>query len=316
MANLPGVPPQEMCLLDNNDDDLTDVVERDGEFNIGIGEHSDLWKGRLSVEGVPTLVAIKVLRGGSSSRPDFREHLIKSLRRQGILWLKLSHPHVSKFYGFVYNFGILPGLVLEFYEGKNVMEYTKRENSDETKLRLVGEIALGLKYLHQQWPPIVHGDLRGANVLIDSAGHAVVADYGLASIMDSAEFTSIKTAGTCRWTAPEIMDPPASGDIPLPQFTVKSDVFSYAMTVFEIFAGERPFNEKKSDSSVIFAILNGNRPTLPEFFESKSDLAKLVQQCWSQNPDQRPTARQICRSLGLTTWYWDWLDTVRGYLPV
>ena len=44
---------------------------------------------------------------------------------------------MAKFYGFVYNFGILPGLVLEFYEEKNVMEYTKRERSDDTKLRLV-----------------------------------------------------------------------------------------------------------------------------------------------------------------------------------
>jgi serine/threonine protein kinase len=116
----------------------------------------------------------------------------------------------------------------------------------------VGEIALGLKYLHQQWPPIIHGDLRGvspfvvpfcsvttihskANVLIDSKGRAVVADFGLALIMDSSEFTSIKTAGTCRWTAPEIMNPPNNDDVPLPQFTVKSDIFSYAMTVFEVY---------------------------------------------------------------------------------
>lgn len=71
---------------------MTDAVERDGEYYIGIGEHSDLWRGKLEVDGVPTLVrlssfhvfllmglqvAIKVLRGGSSSRPDFREQLIK-----------------------------------------------------------------------------------------------------------------------------------------------------------------------------------------------------------------------------------------------
>jgi hypothetical protein len=74
-----------------------------------------------------------------------------------------------------------------------------------------------------------------ANVLVDSKGHAVVADYGLALIMDSSEFTSIKTAGTCRWTAPEIMNPPNNDDVPLPQFTVKSDIFSYAMTVFEVY---------------------------------------------------------------------------------
>ena len=76
---------------------------------------------------------------------------------------------------------------------------------------------------------------RKANVLVDSKGHAVVADYGLALIMESSEFTSIKTAGTCRWTAPEIMNPPNNGDVPLPQFTVKSDIFSYAMTVFEVY---------------------------------------------------------------------------------
>ena len=74
-----------------------------------------------------------------------------------------------------------------------------------------------------------------ANVLVDSAGHAVVADYGLALIIDSSEFTSIKTAGTCRWTAPEIMNPPNNEDVPLPQFTIKSDIFSYAMTVFEVY---------------------------------------------------------------------------------
>jgi len=167
--------------------------------------------------------------------------------------------------------------------------------------------------------PILLNDhnYRKANVLIDSKGHAVVADYGLALIIDSSEFTSIKTAGTCRWTAPEIMNPPNNDDVPLPQFTLKSDIFSYAMTVFEvylhshspclntyavqkkIFAGEQPFNEKKSDGNVIFAILNGNRPVLPESIESKVDLANLVRQSWSQNPDQRPTARQICRRLGL-----------------
>jgi hypothetical protein len=57
--------------------DLTEFIERDGEHYIGIGEHSDLWKGKLEVDTVRTLVAIKVLRGGSSSRPDFREQLIK-----------------------------------------------------------------------------------------------------------------------------------------------------------------------------------------------------------------------------------------------
>ena len=73
------------------------------------------------------------------------------------------------------------------------------------------------------------------NVLVDSKGHAVVADSRLALIIHSSEFTSIKTTGTCRWTASEILNPPNNEDVPLPQFTVKSDIFSYAMTVFEVY---------------------------------------------------------------------------------
>ena len=53
------------------------------------------------------------------------------------------------------------------------------------------------------------------NLLIDNKGHAVVADYKLASIIDSSEFTSDKTAGTCRWTASENMNLPNNDDVTL-----------------------------------------------------------------------------------------------------
>jgi hypothetical protein len=76
-------------------------------------------------------------------------------------------------------------------------------------------------------------------------------------------------------------------------------MFEYSYNSKKIFAGEQPFNEKKSDGNVIFAILNGSRPVLPESIESKAHLGNLVRESWSQNPDQRPTARQICRRLGL-----------------
>ena len=76
-------------------------------------------------------------------------------------------------------------------------------------------------------------------------------------------------------------------------------MFEYTYNSKKIFAGEQPFNEKKSESNVISAILNGSRPVLPESIERSADLANLVRQSWSQNAEQRPTARQICRGLGL-----------------
>ena len=100
-------------------------------------------------------VAIKVLRGGSSSRANFREQLIKVcfLIRRAMQTASASMPGASSARHFLAEAVPLsrcqvlwiclqlryevPGLVLEIYEGKNVMAYTKRESFEETKLRLV-----------------------------------------------------------------------------------------------------------------------------------------------------------------------------------
>jgi len=158
----------------------------------------------------------------------------------------------------------------------------------------VRQIAQGLEYLHDQF--VIHGDLRGSNVLMDSGEHPRICDYGLAFIIEPSEFTSIKTAGACRWTAPEIMNPPediAYADDSLALFTTESDVYAFAMTVIEIFTGKIPFSQKKNDSSVIFSVLEGGRPELPPFLKEKESLNRLVQECWDQSPSRRPTSRAV-----------------------
>ena len=74
-------------------------------------------------------------------------------------------------------------------------------------------------------------------MLIDADGFPRICDYGLAFIIEPSEFTSIKTAGACRWTAPEILDPPEDGistDDSLALFTKESDVYAFAMTALEV----------------------------------------------------------------------------------
>jgi hypothetical protein len=74
-------------------------------------------------------------------------------------------------------------------------------------------------------------------VLIDEEGHALLADYSLVFIIDSSDFTSIKTAGTCRWTAPEILNPSdevLDADEPAAIFTEWSDIYAFSMTVIEV----------------------------------------------------------------------------------
>jgi len=252
------------------------------------------------------------------SKPSFSEKLNQRLHEHGKVWRRFDHPNVAHFYGLAFNCGNMPALILTFYSNGNIMEYLKA--SDASKLILIQEIARGLRYLHEFNPPVVHGDIRGANILIDEGGHAVLADYGLAFIIDSSDFTSIKTAGTCRWTAPEVMNPPDDDtdlDDPPPLFTMASDIYAFAMTILEILSGQAPFSKKKNDSAVIFAVLAGKRPDITPYLQTENlKLRDLVQRCWSQNLTERPSAKTICEILepgseDQGSW---WFRSFLGYL--
>jgi len=72
---------------------------------------------------------------------------------------------------------------------------------------------------------------------MDGDEHPRICDYGLAFIIEPSDFTSTKTAGVCRWTAPEIMNPPEDttyADDSSALFTKESDVYAFAMTVLEV----------------------------------------------------------------------------------
>jgi len=84
----------------------------------------------------------------------------------------------------------------------------------------------------------IRADLFGqSNVIVDDNGHPRICNYGLAFVIEPSEFTSIKTAGACRWTAPEIINPPEdamSANSSLALFTTESDVYAFGMTVLEV----------------------------------------------------------------------------------
>ncbi|KIM79277.1 hypothetical protein PILCRDRAFT_823532 [Piloderma croceum F 1598] len=273
--------------------DKSNHVVLQSDHYIAIGEHADLWEGRM----YNRKVAVKVLRGGSSSNSEFLTNFTERLEYEARTWQHLKHPNVSEFYGLAFNFGHMPALILPFYDNGTVVDYVS-EKDNNARLDMVTQIAQGLEYLHGM--SVVHGDLRGSNVLVDAEEHPRICDYGLAFIIEPSEFTSIKTAGACRWTAPEIMNPPenaTSTNHSLALFTEASDIYAFGMTTLEIFTGKIPFSQKRNDSSVIFYVLGGGRPELPAFFKEKESLARLVQECWDQEPGRRPTSRAVTEKL-------------------
>lgn len=96
------------------------------------------------------------------------------------------------------------------------------------------EIVVGLEYLHSM--NIVHGDLRGHNILISDDFHVRLTDFGLATTIVSGEGDQSSTAnraGCVRWFAPELIDPRWFGAERFVR-TRATDVYAFACVCIEV----------------------------------------------------------------------------------
>ncbi|KAE9384775.1 kinase-like protein, partial [Gymnopus androsaceus JB14] len=158
----------------------------------------------------------------------------------------------------------------------------------------VCDVANGLAYLHSM--SIVHGDLKGVNVLITSVGRACVSDFGLSRIAESggelwkmtSSISNVK--GSTRWMAPELFRAsPAS---------YESDVYAFACVCYEIYTGLLPFHLVKSDAAVMLDIIQGTRPLHPDnITELNNGLWSIIESCWMADPSFRPTSKMLLQKL-------------------
>ena len=147
------------------------------------------------------------------------------------------------------------------------------------------------------------------NILIDQDGHARLADFGLLTIViDSTHHTSSttpKNAGTTRWMSPELLDPDRFG-LGDGRPTKHSDCYALGMVILEVLTGKPPF-PNCSGLVVMRKVIEGERPGRPQGKEEvwfTDDLWEMLEQCWSPQPERRPTIDAIlqCLEQGSTAW--------------
>jgi len=189
-------------------------------------------------------------------------------------------------------------------ENGNTVEFLKRY-PDTYCVHLALDVAQGLGHLHSLTPSIVHGDLKGVNVLITQSGRACLADFGLAKAAMNSKTISVihsstgKSGGTMRWQAPELLSTDIEESESYEYNSSKaSDIYAFACVCYEIFSGQVPFFENPHDIRVILGVMRGKRPTRPSHDLSKTrgfsdEIWDLVQACWAHDPIQRPTAEQV-----------------------
>jgi len=159
------------------------------------------------------------------------------------LLAQLHHPHVVQFLGICYESmgATAPLLVMEYLPMTllNCIEhYAPNIIPDEIAYPILHDIALGLCYLHQRSPPVIHRDLSANNVLLTHDMSAKISDLGVAKILN---LTAAKRTANPLTTGPGTPDyMPPEAKMNSPQYSVKVDVFSFGVLVLHIFSGKWP----------------------------------------------------------------------------
>ncbi|KAJ6466800.1 kinase-like domain-containing protein [Mycena sanguinolenta] len=255
------------------------------------GSFGDIWKGLVRGQSV----CVKVMRVFEDS--DI-EDALKEFGREALIWRQLCHPNVLPFFG-VYYLDDRPCLVSPWMEDGHIMKFLKTQAPDDAeRFSLILDVAQGLQYLHEQ--KIVHGDLKGLNILVTPSRRACIADFGVSTIANAmtvrfTHSTGTSRGGTSRYLAPELfrMENPA-------QIHTGSDVYALACVCYEILTGKVPFHELPNDMAVMMRVAGGYRP--PRLASCSGTMAldglwELIQKCWAGQVEMRPTTPEIVKSL-------------------
>ncbi|KAF9787044.1 kinase-like domain-containing protein [Thelephora terrestris] len=264
--------------------------------------HADVFEGIYLGSSV-AVKRLQVNRGGYAR--DF-----KRFCREVIGWKRLTHPNIFPLLGVVIDADKNRLEILtKWMPNGSIMDYAK-SNPEDNRLRMLSDVMSGVCYLHRL--RVVHGDLKGANILIDLVGDtatARVTDFGLIAMADSStnllSATFLPFAGTHRWMSPELLDPSRFSSNG--RQTRESDCYALGMVIYEVLTGHPPFYHMRAFSPVTAVLIDGVRPEKPPNAKSlgfSDALWELVQSCWSVSVPTRPTAEQLSNELSaaVSTW--------------
>ncbi|KAF9786168.1 kinase-like domain-containing protein, partial [Thelephora terrestris] len=254
------------------------------------GGYADVWKGIYCAQDV----AVKVIRTYST---DDLLKIMKRLCKEVVMWRFLRHPNILPLLGVSMTENQF-AVVSEWMRNGNINQFV-RAHPEVNRLKLLEGVAKGLIYLHIN--EMVHGDLKGMNILIDETGQARLADFGLLTIVSDPENTTSSSSyghgGTVRWMSPELIDPESFG-FEKCRPTKPSDCYALGMVIYETISGNVPFQGYRSHT-VSLKVVRGERPRREAKFEDS--LWNMLELCWASSPNDRPSVEDVLHGLEMVS---------------
>ncbi|KAF9034716.1 kinase-like protein [Hymenopellis radicata] len=213
--------------------------------------------------------------------------------QEALTWQSLKHAYIVPFLGIVgEEFPTALCMVSPWMRHGTVLKHLADNGRASVNKRLY-EISQGLEYLHSQH--IVHGDLRGCNILINDSWQACLTDFGLTVFHDATPATSTsRHEGSVRWMAPELHMP---SKFAMARFrrTPASDIYAFGCVCLELYTGRAPFHDIVHETQIILEVIEGQRPDRPTYTDPilSDALWQLVQACWSGKSSDRPATSDV-----------------------
>ncbi|KAK7367509.1 hypothetical protein VNO80_09521 [Phaseolus coccineus] len=212
---------------------------------------------------------------------------IRQLEQEIKVLSQLKHPNIVQYFGseivedrfYIY---------LEYVHPGSMNKYVREHCGAITECvvrSFTRHILSGLAYLHSK--KTIHRDIKGANLLVDSAGVVKLADFGMAKHL-TGHVAELSLKGSPYWMAPELMQAVVQkGNSTEVAFAV--DIWSLGCTIIEMFTGKPPWSEYEG-AAAMFKVMR-DTPPIPETLSAEGkDFLRL---CFIRNPAERPSASML-----------------------
>eukprot|EP00796_Vickermania_ingenoplastis_P011291 gene11292-7825_t len=263
---------------------------------IGRGTYGSVYLGLLA-DG--SFYAVKCVELGKEATEAINPAELVSLFREINLMQRLKHKNLCEFKGVWYDEQERHiCMFMQYIGGGSLTSFVKKFKPlpPDVIRTWTKQLLSGLRYLHSQ--RIIHRDIKGENVLVDTAvdptsgAQIKLVDFGAARRLTDAVSQSKTVIGTPYWMAPEVVDFSGEGE----GYSFKADVWSVGCTVAEMLTGSPPWPIRANAPSTIMMIANAkDGPTAIPEKEATPGCLDFMKKCFAVDPNKRPTVEELLK---------------------